>query len=181
MDESPPPSSYQQQQYNGDGAQYDGNYDETVAAVGLGDEEDVDDEESRRNFAREAPESSVSVSVQVSSSSTKNSAINQQQQQQQRPTQVAAVAAAESSTPSATPSATTTTTTAATATAADRPFTDKPSLPQPPPVDDADPNGGDLYEDEYEELEGDEEFFKDVPKLGRDRRRRYAVRGAGRA
>ncbi|CAI6346695.1 unnamed protein product [Macrosiphum euphorbiae] len=177
-DESPPPSSYQQQQYNGDGAQYDGNYDETVGAVGLGDEEDVDDEESRRNFAREAPESSVSVSVQVSSSSTKNSAINQQQQQQQRPTQVAVVAAAES----ATPSPTTTTTTAATATAADRPFTDKPSLPQPPPLaDDADPNGGDLYEDEYEELEGDEEFFKDVPKLGRDRRRRHAAGGAGRA
>ncbi|XP_001950329.2 basic-leucine zipper transcription factor A [Acyrthosiphon pisum] len=177
VDESPPPSSYQQQQYNGDGAQYDGNYDETVAAVGLGDEEDVDDEESRRNFAREAPESSVSVSVQVSSSSTKNSAINQQQQQQQRPTQVAVVAAAES----ATPSVTTTTTTMATATAADRPFTDKPSLPQPPPGDDTDPNGGDLYEDEYEELEGDEEFFKDVPKLGQDRRRRYALGGAGRA
>jgi len=169
---------YQQQQYNGDGSQYDGNYDETVAAIGLGDEEDVDDEESRRNFAREAPESSISVSVQVSSSSTKNSAINQQQQQQQRPTQVSVVAA-ESATPTTT--TTTTTTTTATATAADRPFTDKPSLPQPPPVDDADPNGGDLYEDEYEELEGDEEFFKDVPKLGRDRRRRYAVRGAGRA
>lgn len=174
-DESPPPSSYQQQHYNGDGAQYDGNYDESVAAVGPGDNEDVDDEESRRNFAREAPESSVSISVQVSSSSTKNSAINQQQQQQkqQQSTQVVAVAATES--------ATTTTTTVATATAADRPFTVKPLLPQPPPADDADSNGGDVYEEEYEELEGDEEFFKDVPKLGRDRKRRHAVVSGGRA
>jgi hypothetical protein len=140
----------------------------------LGDEDDVDDEESRRNFAREAPESSVSVSVQVSSSSTKNSAINQQQQQQQ-------VAAAAVDGESATPTATTATTaTVATATAADSPFTAKPlSLPQPPPADDADPNGGDLYEDEYEESEGDEEFFKDVPKVGQDRRRRYAL-GDGR-
>ncbi|VVC30414.1 Chitin binding domain,Armadillo-like helical [Cinara cedri] len=177
----PAPSSYQQQQYNADvGVQYDGNYDDDGgalgAAVGLGiddDESDVDDEESQRNFAREAPEASVSVQVQVSSSSSKNSAINPQQQQQ-----VSSTTAASTTTTTTTPTTTTTTTTTTTPT----PTTTIPEPPPPPAlvVDDAD--SGDLYEDEYEELEGDEEFFKDVPKVGRNRRRRhgdFVVGGVG--
>lgn len=167
----PPPSQFQQQQYNGDGTQYDGSYDEGVA--GYTGDSDVEDEESRRNFAREAPESSISVSVQVSSSSSKNSAINQQQRRPQQQLQPVTVATASTST------------TAAAATTAGRheghpvPTTPKPppsSAQPPPPVSGDDADSGDLYEDEYEELEGDEEFFKDVPKLDRNRKRRYAWR-----
>ncbi|XP_050429333.1 mucin-2-like [Adelges cooleyi] len=150
--ETPQPPTFQQ--YSDGQAYYD---------------DDDDDDTSRRNFAREAPEASVSVHVQVSSSSSKNSAINNngnrpQQQPQRRPSTVS------KSTTSGPPQTTSTVATTTTTTAA--PVTTAQAVLPSADDDLYDDIGDDEYGDEQLQDREDEEFFKEVPKLGKKRKRR---------